>query len=116
MQFDASRNASDSSALLYINWQPHYAAGFLGMDASTPPGADVACCVLLHDHWEGPHDEEALWPTIDGESHAGTLRRTLADARDALAHIGAPSPHPPLVGAGALPPMLHLLWRARILA
>ena len=95
MQFDASRNASDSSALLYINWQPHYAAGFLGMDASTPPGADVACCVLLHDHWEGPHDEEALWPTIDGESHAGTLRRTLADARDALAHIGAPSPHPP---------------------
>ena len=89
VQFDASRPANNRSSLLYINWQPHYAAGFIPFQTEEPPGSSVACCVMLRDHWEGPHDERPLKPTIDSAAHAEALQRTFGDARDALAAVGA---------------------------
>jgi hypothetical protein len=91
VQFDSSHDLSDARALLYMNWQPHYAAGFIDLEGDDPPGQTLSCCVMLRDHWAGPHDEKPLWPTIDSSAHVQALRRTFLDARDATRHVGAPA-------------------------
>ena len=92
VQFDASREP-DGAGMLYLNWQPHYAAGFIRVQTDPdepPPAFDLSCCVLLRDHWAGPHDELPLWPTTAATaSHARVLQRTFADAREALGALGA---------------------------
>uniref|UniRef100_A0A7S2NR00 Uncharacterized protein n=1 Tax=Haptolina brevifila TaxID=156173 RepID=A0A7S2NR00_9EUKA len=53
---------------------------------------------MLHDHWAGPHDEARLWPTVQEElieEYAAALRRTFADAREALHAAGATLPDKP---------------------
>ena len=98
VQFDSSR-AANGSGLLYLNWQPHYAAGFIEVQRhEPPPGSELACCVMLADHWAGPHDEARLWPTVSStamSAHATQLQRTFADARDALQAVGAQMLLPP---------------------
>ena len=97
VQFDATHSAGSAPSLLYMNWQPHYAAGFIDFqrNVSGGPGQNVACCVLLRDHGAGPHDEQSLAPTIDATAHDAALQRTFADAKDALEEVGAGVLAPP---------------------
>ena len=93
VQFDDSSAGGalhNGSSMLYLNWQPHYAAGFVDMQPRWgPPGRDISCCVMLRDHWEGPHDEQPLRPTIDPSANAEQLERTFVDAGEALDAIRA---------------------------
>lgn len=89
VQFDATRDASNRSALLYMNWQQQYAAGFVDFQAEEPPGRSVSCCVMHRDHWAGPHDEKPVLPTITSAAHAPALQATFGDARAALAEVNA---------------------------
>ena len=83
-------------SLLYLNWQPHYAAGYIELQprGGGPPGAGVSCCVMLRDHAAGPHDEQPLWPTIPPGEHAPVLARTFHDARLALSEVDSPLAKP----------------------
>ena len=97
VQFDSAREENGSS-LLYLNWQPHYAAGFVDVQHEQPPGGSLSCCVMLRDHWAGPHDEARVWPTTSAaaaEAHARKLLRTFADAQRALQEAGAAGPELP---------------------
>mmetsp|Transcript_21474 Transcript_21474/g.48365 ORF Transcript_21474/g.48365 Transcript_21474/m.48365 type:complete len:290 (+) Transcript_21474:1405-2274(+) len=81
----AGRN---NSRLLYLNWQPHYAAGFIRMEGRGRPSDDLYCCVMLEDHWAGPHNEDWVTPRNDRLMHAADLDRTFGDARTALRALG----------------------------
>lgn len=96
VQFDATRDAANASALLYMNWQPHYAAGFIELaDGDGAAATGISCCVMLQHHWAGPHDEEPLSPTIAAAAHDRALRRTFDDARDSLRLVGSEAPAKP---------------------
>ena len=92
LQFATLENRT---ALLYLNWQPHYAAGFIDLEEESPPGRSLRCCVMLRDHWEGPHDEERVAPLADPAPYAAPLRAALIDARDAARSLGGEPPVQP---------------------
>ena len=76
--------------LLYINYQPHYAAGFIDFQAEgAPVSASVQCCVLLEDHWAGPHLEPRLYPSVGAAVHAPAIDAAFGAAREAMALLGA---------------------------
>jgi hypothetical protein len=89
VQFDASRDRGSAASLLYLNWQPHYAAGHIPFQSAGATAHGVACCVLHSEHPAGPHDENPQPPSIDTTAHSAALARTFADARDALREVGA---------------------------
>ena len=91
---DAATEARVFSAaadqLLYINYQPHYAAGFIDFQAEgAPVSASVQCCVLLEDHWAGPHLEPRLYPSVGAAVHAPAIDAAFGAAREAMALLGA---------------------------
>jgi hypothetical protein len=122
VQFDEARLA-EGTGMLYLNWQPHYAAGFLRLQRLSATGAVAAdsseenasafavpeavagaeaaaltCCVLLRDQWEGPHAETPHHPTTPAAAaaaHRYAVRSTLSDAARALRLLEAPPLVPP---------------------
>ena len=88
VQFARGDGAANRSRLLYLNWQPHYAAGFIELRGEQPPSASLECCVLLEEHWAGPHLEEYVRPSMPRALHAAALDRTFGDASSALRQLG----------------------------
>ena len=90
-----------AGALLYLNYQPHYAAGFVDFQAAGSKGGvsdAVQCCVLLEDHWAGPHLEPRLLPSIRAGVHAPALDAAFGAARDAMTALGAEQHRPHWLG------------------
>ena len=89
MQFRAAAAAADE--LLYLNWQPHYAAGHFELGGGAARA--LRCCVFLEDHWAGPHDEPHLAVRDDGDgagrARAAALAATLNATAAALRAVGA---------------------------
>ena len=52
VQFAAKGDGVGSDELLYLNWQPHYAAGYINLQPTRQgeePGHGAACCVMWRD-------------------------------------------------------------------
>ena len=92
---------AEVETLLYLNYQPHYAAGFVDFQHMGPGGRvsdAVQCCVLLEDHWAGPHLEPRLRPSISAEVHAPALDAAFSAAHAAMAKLGAEQSQPHWLG------------------
>lgn len=58
----------------------------------------VHCCVLLEDHWAGPHLEPRLRPRVAADVYAPALDAAFGAARAAMAAVGATQVRPHWIG------------------
>ena len=92
VQFAAKADGVGSDELLYLNWQPHYAAGYINLQPTRQgeePGHGAACCVMWRDKPEGPHAEESNYPTVEPSAYKKALFAAFEDARTALDEVRA---------------------------
>lgn len=71
---------------LYLNWQPHFAAGHIELLR----GAAVRCCVFLEEHWQGPHALPRLHPELPQHTHRDAVARALNATAQALRELDPP--------------------------
>jgi hypothetical protein len=79
-------SAAESWEPLYLNWQPHFAAGHIEA-LMRPETAPVHCCTFLDEHWEGPHAQPRLEPLMSQRVHADAIARLLNATAGALIEL-----------------------------
>jgi hypothetical protein len=112
MQFGSGGGGGAESRLLYLNWQPHYAAGYIEFGGETRFADALQCCVFLDEHWavrrrptrpahpntcftslaprarQGPHDEDRLQPSVPPARYTAQMERTFNSTRSTMRRIG----------------------------